>query len=76
MASLSSVTVTMVVAPVSNIAAAFAEWHRRWTEEPARFQAEAESLATPNQTYGESCAAYLLKILGEQESAAATPPAS
>lgn len=52
--------------PTAALAAAFTEWSRRWREEPSRFASEAEALATPNQTYGERAAAYLLKILGEQ----------
>jgi len=67
--SLSSVT--QVSCTDRELAAAFAEWHRRWVEEPKRFTSEAEALATPGQTYGESCAAYLLNILVEQ----AAPPA-
>lgn len=51
------------------LAAAFTEWHRRWVEEPARFQSEADTLATPGATYGENCAAYLTKIIDEQRGA-------
>lgn len=72
MAAIGNITLSFIMLPAdgSTLAAAFTEWHRRWTEEPARFQSEAESLATPNQTYGENASAYLLKILGEQD----TPP--
>jgi hypothetical protein len=48
------------------LAAAFTEWDRRYREEPERFMSEAQHLLkeTP-QTYGDACAPYLIKILGE-----------
>lgn len=49
-----------------NMARAFEEWHRRWTEEPGRFTSEAESLAQPDDTYGEAAARYFASILAEQ----------
>lgn len=55
-----------VTATVSELAAAFTEWERRYREEPERFQSEAAKLLreTP-QSYGEACAPYLVKILAE-----------
>lgn len=48
------------------VARAFTEWERRYREEPERFQSEAEKLLkeTP-ESYGEGCAPYFIKILGE-----------
>lgn len=54
---------------MANMAKAFEEWHRRWTEEPARFDSEAESMALPGDTYGEGAARYFASILDEQRSA-------
>jgi len=50
------------------LAVAFTEWDRRFREEPERFQSEAVRLLkeTP-KTYGDACAPYLLKLLGEVE---------
>lgn len=58
---------TIVSASQSELAAAFTEWERRYREEPARFISEATKLLkhTPRD-YGEACAPYLIKILGEQ----------
>lgn len=54
-----------------SLAAAFTEWDRRFREEPARFQSEADRLLKETPvTYGEACAPYLLSILGEQAKAA------
>lgn len=54
--------------PISqeSAAAAFTEWHRRWTDEPARFLSEAESLAEPDDEYGDYAARYFLAIVMEQ----------
>jgi len=47
-------------------AKAFAEWDRRYREEPERFMSEAQHLLqeTPD-SYGDKAAAYFLFILGE-----------
>jgi hypothetical protein len=60
--SASTVTVTE-----TQLATAFTEWERRYREEPDRFMSEASKLLkeTP-ETYGQACAPYLIKILGEQ----------
>ena len=52
---------------ISELAAAFEEWERRYREEPGLVMSEASKLLkeTP-QSYGESCAPYLLRILAEQ----------
>lgn len=47
-------------------AQAFTEWHRRWTEEPSRYQSEAAALAEPDDEYGDSAARYFLTIVAEQ----------
>jgi hypothetical protein len=54
-------------ATLSELAAAFTEWERRYREEPERFQSEAVKLLkeTP-ESYGEACAPYLAAILAEQ----------
>lgn len=48
------------------LAAAFTEWDRRYREDPAKFQNEAERLLreTP-ETYGQACAPYFEEILAE-----------
>ena len=45
------------------LAAAFTEWHRRWTDEPDRFLAESETLALDPGDYGTTASAYLAAIL-------------
>lgn len=57
-------TVTTIHASIDELAAAFTEWERRFREEPARFQSEAEKLLrdTPD-TYGAKCAPYLVALL-------------
>lgn len=67
-------SVAEVVTTDRELAAAFTEWHRRWVEEPRRFISEMESLATPDQSYGQRCAAYLLKVLAERTTPAPAVP--
>lgn len=64
----------------ANLALAFNEWMRRYTEEPERYAREfetvglflAEQAAGRTPTYGEECAEYLQRILRElHESGAA-----
>lgn len=47
-------------------AKAFTEWERRYRENPERFMSEAAKLlkGTPKD-YGEACAPYFIKLLGE-----------
>lgn len=47
------------------MAMAFAEWERRYREEPARFMAESARAAETCESYGEACAAYFVTILAE-----------
>lgn len=47
------------------IAAAFTEWHRRWVEEPGRFQSEASALAEPDDDYGQGAMRYFIKVFRE-----------
>lgn len=54
------------------LAAAFAEWHRRWVEEPARFESEAHLLRADSGDYGIDAARYLLGILAEPECVSAS----
>ncbi len=51
---------------VSQLAAAFTEWERRWREEPAKFQSDMERLAGTSEGYGEAAAAYLMEVWNEQ----------
>lgn len=53
-------------AHVDELADAFAEWLRRYHEEPERFEQEYPS---DEEDYGRGCAAYLLKLLEEGHSA-------
>jgi len=48
----------------TDLAGAFAEWERRYREEPERYISEATKLLreTP-ETYGEACAPYLIALL-------------
>lgn len=50
----------------AELAAAFAEWDRRYREEPERFATEAQMAADSVETLGEAQANYLLVILAEQ----------
>jgi len=61
----------MIKATMAELKATFTEWDRRWREEPARFQSEADHLAkeTP-ETYGDACGPYFAKILGEVRASA------
>lgn len=61
----------------ADMARAFNEWMRRYTDEPERFEREFETvgdfLATPDgetPTYGATCAAYLLQIRDELRASA------
>lgn len=55
------------------LAAAFTEWDRRYREEPERFMNEAQHLLKETaETYGQACAPYLIKILSEIDTTAAT----
>ena len=47
-------------------AAAFAEWERRYREEPGKFQSDFERFTkeTPD-SYGEACAAFFAGLLDE-----------
>lgn len=64
-------TVSEVVG--KNLALAFNEWMRRYTEEPERYAREyqtvgvflAEQAAGRTPSYGEECAEYLQRILRE-----------
>lgn len=48
------------------IAATFTEWERRYRENPEQFMNEIQRLlGTSPQSYGEMCAAYFVKLLGE-----------
>ena len=59
------------------LAAALNEWMRRYTEDPAAFQAEfqtvalfqAERLGGRTPSYGETCAAYLAALIAETSGA-------
>jgi hypothetical protein len=48
---------------------ALTEWDRRWRENPAGFETEAEHLAGDAETYGEAAGRYLASILDEQRAA-------
>lgn len=58
-------------------AAAFNEWMRRYTEDPAQFEREwktvgeflAQQAAGAKPDYGETCAAYLAQIARERSQA-------
>lgn len=60
-----------------NLALAFNEWMRRYTDEPERYAREyqevalylAEKAAGREPSYGENCAAYLQSILRELHAA-------
>jgi len=46
---------------------AFAEWERRYREEPKRFETDVERVlagGTP-ENYGEACAPYFMELLAE-----------
>lgn len=49
-----------------HLSAALTEWERRYREEPERFMNESQRLAISPDTYGDSCAPYLISILNEQ----------
>lgn len=55
---------SQVTATEAELAAAFTEWDRRYREEPDRFMSEAKRLLkTTPESYGESCAPYLIALL-------------
>jgi hypothetical protein len=47
------------------LAAAFAEWDRRYREDPDAFSADWHDTVTAEE-YGEAAAQYLIKLLSEQ----------
>jgi hypothetical protein len=57
-----------------DLARAFNEWLRRYTENPAGFEAEFQTVGRFLQeradgqepSYGEQCAAYLLTLVGDK----------
>jgi hypothetical protein len=52
----------LVTASVEALGDAFAEWLRRYHEEPERF---ADEYPDDEEDYGTGCAAYFVKLLGE-----------
>ncbi|HEX4119978.1 MAG TPA: hypothetical protein VH619_05060 [Verrucomicrobiae bacterium] len=50
---------------VSELAAVFTEWHKRWKLDPAKFQTDAQKLSRPSDSYGDSAAPYFANILNE-----------
>lgn len=46
-------------------AKAFAEWERRYREEPERFMTEFQRQSLATDSYGESCAKYFEQIIVE-----------
>lgn len=60
-----TITVTVTV-NTDQLAAAFAEWRRRYEEDPEAFLVEMETRAQGPKSYGQQCAAYLLKLLQPQ----------
>lgn len=55
----------LIAGTVTQLEATFAEWERRYREEPERFIREQERLKWECETYGEISAAYFLAILTE-----------
>ena len=49
--------------------AAFAEWERRYRDEPDRFYTDAQRLAETVEDLGRARAAYFVEILGEVRAA-------
>jgi hypothetical protein len=47
------------------LVAAFAEWERRYREDPERFMSDQERLVETEDTLGERRAAYLLQLIEE-----------
>ena len=47
------------------LAEAFAEWERRYREDPTAFEADWHDASMPTATYGEAAADYFLKVLQE-----------
>lgn len=59
---------TAITATPAELAAAFAEWERRYRQEPERFMSEATKLInTTPQSCGEFCAQYFIKLLTEKQ---------
>jgi len=56
------VNMTVWGVPLADV---FAEWHRRWKEEPEAFATWAESIAQPDEEYGPGAARTLLGIAHE-----------
>ena len=58
-----------VAVSILELKKAFTEWDRRYREDPDRFMSEAHHLLkeTP-ETYGDLCAPYFMKLIGEVRS--------
>jgi len=55
-----------VPATLGEIRGVFAEWDRRWREEPETFMNEVEHLLRSNpESYGENCAPYFKVLLNQ-----------
>ena len=57
----------------SELAAALAEWERRWREDPDAFEPDSDRWTV--EEYGDDTARYLFEILAEQKLAEAVPDA-
>jgi len=53
----------VITATLGETKEAFTEWHRRWKEEPDRFQSEMEALAEESESYADGCAVYFASLL-------------
>jgi hypothetical protein len=62
---------TTITITEKEIEAVFAEWARRWREEPERFQNETHRLRGSSEGYGEAATEYFIQIWQELP----TPPA-
>jgi hypothetical protein len=57
--------VVAIAVTTDNLSRAFAEWERRYREEPERFASDAERLGMTPENYGDAATRYLVEILGE-----------
>jgi len=63
--STPSTRATLIAAVRSDLTKAFAEWERRFREDPTQYASDMEKLAMTTDSYGEQCADYLIQLLSE-----------
>jgi hypothetical protein len=65
-----TLVIAMMAVSDTDLAAAFTEWERRYRECPEQFETRRKVARGTPESYGDSCAYWLLQIITEQIAAA------